>query len=232
MRAGGRRGEEAVVLRRHRLVVVATAGAVVFIMLTALVATGHADGVDGAVRRWMLEHRSPWLRSVAQGTTDVLSPPVEAAVLAVVAVLCARAQRSLAPAVVAIAVVAVTTGVVLGMKHGVGRPAPFLPLSSTGGSSFPSGHTAATLVFLGSAVLLAAGPGVRRRRLLAGVASLTVLCAAGVVYADYHWLTDTLASAALGTAVLSTVVATGPLWVSRCTAPPSPPASRTRSPRS
>jgi undecaprenyl-diphosphatase len=110
----------------------------------------------------------------------------------------------------ALAVLAVTAAVVVGMKYAVGRPAPFLAGSGSAGRSFPSGHTAATLAFLGAAVVVATRPGARRRRLLAGAVVLTVLCAACLVYADYHWLTDTVASVALGAAVLSALVATDP----------------------
>ena len=134
--------------------------------------------------------------------TDVLSPPVDTAVLVGGAVLLSLHERSVRALLATAVVLAALSTVVLSAKYGVARRLPHTPWW-TGSQGFPSGHTATTSVCLGTLALLV---GVRRPRLamplLMGVAALTVLVAAALVYADYHWLTDTLASIGLGAAAI------------------------------
>jgi membrane-associated phospholipid phosphatase len=179
-------------------------GLTAFVVLTILVWTGAADGLDRAAWHYADRHDSPAGRTVARVVTDVLSPVVDTIVLLAGAALLARRQRRMQPLLVAAGAVLVVSGVVLGVKYAVDRPLPHTPGNAHG---FPSGHTAATLSFLGTlAVLASAGRASLRRRLLAVVGALTALVVAALVYAGFHWLTDTIASVVLGIAVVAAVV--------------------------
>lgn len=176
---------------------------VVFVVLLVLVVLGALDRLDLGVLHFVEHHRDHSVATGARRLTRVVSPPVDAAVLAFGAAAIARRTRSRRPALVAAAFGALVAVVVLGVKAAVGRPAPRLGLQPAHGGSFPSGHTAAVLVCAGILVLLTTAHRPRlRRRLLAAVAALTVLVAAALVYDGYHWLSDTVASAALGIAIL------------------------------
>ncbi|MFF7459194.1 phosphatase PAP2 family protein [Kitasatospora sp. NPDC008115] len=85
------------------------------------------------------------------------------------------------------------------------RPGPFgLPLAADQWGWYPSGHTAtATLGYGVAALLLARTAGPRTRRpLAAGTALLVAGVGFGLVWSDYHWLLDVVASWCLGALVL------------------------------
>ena len=178
------------------------AGVAVFFALTLLVWHGNADGLDRAVWHFAERHDSATGRSVARVITDVLSPTVATIVLLAGAALLAHRQRRIAPLALAVAVVLTVCVMVLGVKYALDRPLPHS--HGDGARGFPSGHTAATLSFLGTlAVQASADRPALRRRLLALVGGLTGLVVLALVYAGFHWLTDTLASLALGTALVT-----------------------------
>ncbi|MFF2956973.1 phosphatase PAP2 family protein [Kitasatospora sp. NPDC057965] len=88
------------------------------------------------------------------------------------------------------------------------RPGPFgLPLAADQWGWYPSGHTAtATLGFGVAALLLARAAGTRARRGLgAGATLLAAGVGLGLVWSDYHWLLDVVASWCLGGLVLWTL---------------------------
>jgi undecaprenyl-diphosphatase len=216
----------------RRLLWIALACLAGYAVLLVLVATGVlVDRVDMAVRDAALAHRSQLLVDVSDAFTDVLSPTTDAVVLGLGAASLANARRSLAPFLLAAVTGWAAAVIVLACKALVGRGAP--GTGDVAGHSFPSGHTAMALVCLGALALLAAPRNRRlRRSLLAAVAVVTVLVAAALVYADFHWLSDTVASALLGVAVLAPLE----LVLSRRTASPSrpagtPPTGRTAPPR-
>jgi undecaprenyl-diphosphatase len=92
--------------------------------------------------------------------------------------------------------------IVVVVKYTVDRPPP-VPVEGSESASFPSGHTAAALVCFGAlALLLAHRRPDWQRQLLVGVAAVTPAVAAALVYANYHWLSDVVASIALGVALL------------------------------
>jgi membrane-associated phospholipid phosphatase len=190
------------VIGTRRPAVVAGIALAVFVVLTVLVWNGSLDGVDDAVWRFGDRHHSDAAVTVARILTDVLQPVVDTVVLLGGAAVLARRRREITPLVVAVVVVVVVSAVVLGLKYAIDRPLPHS--LGHGARGFPSGHTAATAGFLGTlAVLVAGGNGLLRRRLLALVAALTAFVVVALVYAGYHWLTDTLASIALSVAVLA-----------------------------
>jgi membrane-associated phospholipid phosphatase len=175
-----------------------------FLVITVLVATSTLDHADShlrdAVDRW---GRGRYWRPVDR-VGDALSPPVDAFVLALGALVLSLRRRSRRPLLVAIGVLAALGAVVLTMKYGIGRPGP--RDTEAHGGSFPSGHTAAVLGCYGTLALLLSAPRTRRRvALLAVTALLTVLVGAALVYDDYHWLSDVVASVTLGIALLIVV---------------------------
>jgi len=88
---------------------------------------------------------------------------------------------------------------------GRGRPDTEQPLLGgiDSGTSFPSGHSASAVVYFALAgALLAAMTGDRRwnGRMVAVAAVITTLCAAGIFYLGYHWVSDVIAGTAIGVA--------------------------------
>ncbi|MFF8775144.1 phosphatase PAP2 family protein [Kitasatospora sp. NPDC015120] len=85
------------------------------------------------------------------------------------------------------------------------RPGPSgLPLAADQWGWYPSGHTATAALGYGvAALLLARAAGPRTRRLLAAGAALLVAgVGLGLVWSDYHWLLDVVASWCAGGLVL------------------------------
>src|SRR3954470_8104879 len=194
------RGGRTVMPTRRPVAVIAVAVGV-FVLLTALVVVGAVDGLDNAVWRFADRHDSSAGVTTARLLTDALQPAVDALLLLAGAALLARRERRIRPLAVAATVLVGVSAVVLGLKYAVDRPLPHT--HGHGQRGYPSGHTAATACFLGTlAMLLSVGRSRLRRRLLGLVAGLTLLVAVALVYAGYHWLTDTLASLALSVAVL------------------------------
>jgi len=187
----------------RRPLLLAAACLLVFVALLVLVAVGGpVTALDHSVQDGLARHPGRPLLDLSSDVTDVLSPLVDALILAVGALGVAWRRRLLAPLVAVGLTGWAMAATVVVLKHAVSRPAPG-QIAGTGGLSFPSGHTAAALVCFGALALLVSveRPG-WRRPLLAGVAAITALVAAALVYAGHHWLSDTVASIALGVALL------------------------------
>ncbi|MEU6235492.1 phosphatase PAP2 family protein [Kitasatospora sp. NPDC047058] len=107
------------------------------------------------------------------------------------------------------AVSALTAGLipllVVPAKALFGRPGPLgLPLTPDQLGWYPSGHTATATLSYGVAAVLVARTvgGPARRRLHAAGALLPAGVGLGLVWSDYHWLLDVVASWCLGGLVL------------------------------
>lgn len=191
-------------MRSHRPAPLVAGGVAVFAVLTVLVWTGTMDHLDTSVADFAARHQTSAGVTAARVLTDAFSPGVDAALLLIGASLLGRLRGSREPLVVALCVLVGVSTVVLAVKHAMNRPLPHT--HGHGDLGFPSGHTAATLCFLGALALLAsAGSSRRRRQLLGVVAVVTALVVLALVSAGFHWLTDTVASLALGVAVLAAV---------------------------
>ena len=188
---------------QRRLLLLSAGCLTAFVILLVLVAVDSpVTSLDEAIRDRLLLHPGRPLLGAADHVINLFAPLADAIVLTVGAGIIGWRRRQLA-SIAAVALTAwVMTIVVIVVKHAVGRPPP-IPATAVSGDSFPSGHTAAALVCYGAFALLIA---IDRPRwslpLLAGVAGITALVAVALVYANAHWLSDTVGSVLLGVGLL------------------------------
>lgn len=174
-----------------------------FALLTVLVMRqGRVVSWDLQIQSGILDrYAHPHASQLAFVVIDALSPPVTASVLAVTAAALSVWKRSRVPIAIALAAGAATAALVLGFKYGLARGGPNGGYTPHGGS-YPSGHTASLVIFGGTLVLLLA----RRWWRLLWFAVLVVVAATmagSLIYANTHWMTDTLGGALLGVGVLA-----------------------------
>lgn len=164
---------------------------------------------DARFRSGLLLRHEVWVADVAAVVTTMFAVPVSVAALLVFAGLVAWRTRAWHPLVVGSTAAGLFGVTVVAAKLAVGRARPPHPptVLFASGSSFPSGHATAIVVLAGC-VLLSAGPllGRRGRSWFWILAPLTAL-AVGLsrLYLDQHWLSDVLASWALGVLIVSIV---------------------------
>ncbi|WP_457033368.1 phosphatase PAP2 family protein [Kitasatospora sp. P5_F3] len=146
---------------------------------------------------------STLLNHLGAGLSDLGGPvPAMPVLLLTAAVAAWREHRAgLArwwfPVPVAVLAGALVPLLIVPSKTWFARPGPFgFPLSAEQLGWYPSGHTATSAIAYGTAALLL-GPTLRRpvrERLYALTALLCLGVGAGLVWSDYHWLLDVLAS--------------------------------------
>lgn len=184
--------------------------------LTGALAAGWLLDLDLAVRDWCDTHRPP----VGYWVARVLNYLGNGSPLAVIALVLAAAvgwrQRSLRPLLVPPVAFALTTGVILPLKHWTDRAAPRAQLpdgsplpnavemfnhvpAGTYAESYPSGHVVVTIVWYGVLVALLATlvpvPPWLRAVIRIGV---PLLMLGTTTYLSFHWLTDGIAALFLG----------------------------------
>jgi undecaprenyl-diphosphatase len=195
-----------------------------------LVAHEELARLDPTVHAWVVAHRTAWLNGFFRAVTWLGSSAVTVPVLAVAAVLLARARHSWRPVVT---IVVVYGGAVLAyalVKLALHRPRPPAAdwLAHAGGWSYPSGHAAQAVAAWGILALLLARytHGGRRVALFGAAAVLAVVVAASRVYVGVHWLTDALGGMTLSIAILGVYDALRLGWHAR--QPDQPPAETGR----
>ncbi len=108
------------------------------------------------------------------------------------------------------------------LKAGVGRARPSAALVTTGGSSFPSGHSVAGAA-VGISLVIAFLPAGHRRRVWEWVAAgFAFLMGLSRVYLNAHWLSDAFAGVCLGAGVALTIAAVLALMDRRIEGAPPP----------
>ncbi len=165
---------------------------------------------DEAAARWLADHRTGFLDSVTgflSRAADTMGVIALALVLEIVLVF-QRRWWALLIAPIALGLELVTF---LTVNAVVGRPRPDVTKlgSEPSTSSFPSGHTAATVVFWGAvALLLCSGSTSRRVRstAYAVVVVLAVAVGSARAYRGMHHPTDVIVGALMGLAALSVTV--------------------------
>ena len=161
---------------------------------------------DG-LQRDALDPSLSWMLRPGRAMADLGDQSVALSVLFVSTMLAVRFTRSWLPALVSAAAVAALL-TVIPLKLWIDRPGPsHSVLGDAALGFFPSGHTAdATLCYGTSALLLCVfviplGPELisRHRRALsrtvtAGAALLALMTIFGLLWSNFHWLSDTLGS--------------------------------------
>lgn len=199
----------------QRLLISATFAAVagcLLLVITARVSTGHFDGLDGAVLRWLRNQTgdSGWMIALARDVTTLGNDTTLWIVsLGTGGYLVAGRSWRLLPHLVG----ATTVGAILtaSLKALVDRPRPAVVahLVDVQSRSFPSGHAMESAFVYVTVALIAANcdPDVTRRRYLV-IAALVLVAAIGLsrLILGVHWPTDVLAgwSIGLGWALIAT----------------------------
>ena len=196
------------------------------VVVTAL-AMEPLHQVDVALRgRWLLRVLPSWEPFFQQVLDRIAGQAVDAPVLVAVALALAARRRSWRPLLVAAAVEAGFYGVVGLMKLVFARPAPILgdPAFFQGGLwqdgwngiSFPSGHTAESVLVYGAVVYLLASYSRVSRRVVGTLTVVVVVLAldAGLVsfLLGWHWATDLAGGWLAGGLVLRGIVL-GDRWL-------------------
>ena len=154
---------------------------------------------DATLVRWFEAHRTGLLDSLSGPAAELGNTRVVVCVGVVVAVVLGIARRSWWPAVVLAVALGGELAVFLTTTTLIDRPRPpvsHLDASLPPTSSFPSGHTAASICLYGAvAALVLAGGRQAWRRVVAVLAVLVVLVvAAARLYRGAHYPTDVLGS--------------------------------------
>jgi membrane-associated phospholipid phosphatase len=179
-----------------------------FVGLTALVAAGVTHGLDLAVRDWVDGHRPTPAYVIARGLNFLGQGSPLAVAAGALAALLAWRRHSVRPVLPVLAAYALLIAVIGPVKVLTDRAAPHKPEDTlhredflSGGMSYPSGHTANTVVWYGVLVLLLAAlvPAVRSpaTRLALRVGP-PVIVAVVTTYLGFHWVTDTVAGLIAG----------------------------------
>jgi undecaprenyl-diphosphatase len=176
-------------------------------LITDLLDTGPIGTGDADATSWLADHRTDGLDAVTKlvsRSADTLGAISIALVVALVLAI-GRRWQAIAALVLGLALELL---VFLTANYVVGRPRPDVNQlgSEPSTSSFPSGHTAATMViYLLVAVVVTASTARWIWRALAWTAVLVMPAAVGFarVYRGMHHPTDVLAGALMGVAVLT-----------------------------
>ncbi|MEO8841088.1 MAG: phosphatase PAP2 family protein [Kofleriaceae bacterium] len=173
---------------------------VIFIRIADEMLEGDMDGIDTVIALAIHRLDTPRLVSIMVVITNLGSGIALSIVSALVTVLCfRRKERRLALIVIGNGVVVL--GLELILKHAFGRARPtlFPEISMPSDSSFPSGHSMASMAVYGTiAVVLSAL--YAKHRVLAIVASPLLIASIGFsrVFLGVHWPSDVVAGFAAG----------------------------------
>lgn len=181
-------------------------------LLVALLAWGVTSGasfitaIDSAGVH-LIVHHSTWLNPIVIAITSIGNPPVITLFSVILAALFAYRRKWGVVGFIATNMIVVNLANYL-IKHIVRRPRPFIQdphihnLVAAGGWSFPSGHSAGSVLFFGTiiicAALLANHPANRNwLRIVCFLFILAIGCSR--IYVQVHFPTDVLAGYACGT---------------------------------
>lgn len=194
----------------RRNVAVALRMAGLLTLLGTVVVNMHRPGwlqaVDRVTASWMAGHRSENLNLVASTVGDVSSPGVVALGALTAAMLLSWRARSVLPGLVVLATVALAGLVTVALRTVLTRPhpPPALQMTAEPGGWLPPGHVAVGVALVG----IVAVCGLTRGRRSARLGVTVAVCAAVVgmvvapVYLGQRWLSDDIAGALLGAAVV------------------------------
>lgn len=181
--------------------------AVFFVVTVDVLVGGPLTALDGVLSRWVHTTglpghgwRRPGQRELDQMVNFGDREVVGTILVVVLAVICWKA-RTLLPFLRLAVIAALTIGTVWGLKLAIARPAPAGVAFEDALRSYPSGHTATSVVLWG--LLAAVVADYRPRSVSAPVVEVLswlgpLLVMIGMLLRDYHWFSDLLAGAAVG----------------------------------
>lgn len=187
-----------------------TVGVIALVVLVALVSVHHGSvalDVDRPVTHWAVDERSSGWTAFFRGITNLGNPGLAFAGGLLLAVLAVFRSPFTALLLLLVALVRPLTSTVF--KDVLDRARPGVPhLVTASGTSFPSGHVLAAVVFWGAVpvtmlVWSAARGFVRAALAFAVLAAFLVACSR--VYLGVHWLSDVIGGALIGTLLLTPV---------------------------
>jgi undecaprenyl-diphosphatase len=191
---------------------------VVWIVLGKFV-TGPLDGsaivrTDRHVATWMVAHRTATWSHVTVYGSLLAETATKVVVTALLAIVMLRMWRRWFEPMVLVVSLVIEAAAFIVVTTIVGRHRPDVPRldGSPVGSSFPSGHTAAAAAYLAIVAVVFWHTRQRWARWLVAVVTLLVpvIVALSRMYRGMHFLSDTVAGAALGVAsVVLTVTVIG-----------------------
>jgi undecaprenyl-diphosphatase len=166
------------------------------LLLGQVLSHGPVTGLDIHVRDrlqgWANSPTLTWLGPIGRALADLGNLQWAGATLLVALMAATWRARSPRPALIALAAVAWLTTVIL-LKLWIGRPGPGALAWHHELGFFPSGHTSTASLGYGTAAILLGTWGKRSRRLAGAVAGTLVgVTILGLLWSDYHWLSDVL----------------------------------------
>jgi undecaprenyl-diphosphatase len=193
-------------------------------LLWQVISRGPVTGLDTRVRNGIQDVAgSPsagWMFHPARAAAELGDPRVSLPVLGVATAVAAWASRSWRPALVTAGALAALATVVP-LKLWTDRPGPGrIGPAGTALGFFPSGHTADAVLCYGTGAVLLCGfaireqrPGDRvlRRLVWAAATGLVLLTVFGLLWSNFHWLSDALGSLCWGGAALAALRRIGTL---------------------
>ncbi|HEV7653658.1 MAG TPA: phosphatase PAP2 family protein [Mycobacteriales bacterium] len=190
------------------------AALVVYVLITVdVLAGGPLTHLDHAVSEWARSTgipgkgwKRPWQFKADQMVNFGDREVVGVIVLIAVGWICLRA-RTIMPLVRIAVLAAAAAAVVLAFKYGIGRTAPSGVHGPEMFRSYPSGHTATSVILWGGLYAVVADyPQYAVSRSVAWLLSWLgpLMVMVGMVLRDYHWATDLVAAVALCTVLLQT----------------------------
>lgn len=168
---------------------------------------GLVHSLDVAVRQEVLASQIPLVRGGLAAVTHLGNAVLVTPVFLLVCGLLSRLAASAEPLVGALIAAGLLAVTVVAFKAGVGRPSPNGDPAAPLSGAWPSGHTATAVVlygFLACTLLryLPAAPNGARRATQA-LFGLPAVVAVGLVYCDYHWLSDVVGGFLLGVLIVA-----------------------------
>ncbi|GIF95854.1 phosphatase PAP2 family protein [Catellatospora citrea] len=207
--------------------IVFTLASVFVEVLDAVVDSDDLTVIDRPAVAWLADHRTPGLTRLEIAITD-LGSAVALTLAAVVAVaVVGWRKRSWYPLVLALLTLGVLQLIVYAIKEIIGRDRPSPPdqVVTAAGYSFPSGHSASSLVgfaLLAWLVCMLTSNRTVWATVWIAAAAGTVLVGLSRVYLGVHYPSDVLGGWALGLTWLAVIAVATRVWQMRSAAKPAP----------